>query len=272
MSAAVNNVRKFVSLLAAFAVAVCCMSFCPATTSGEEEQPTMAELIERMGVIINEARAENGLKPLYVVPYLNDRANVRARECIVKFDHVRPTFDEEGKAENFATVIDDDLVPYSKAAEDIAAGYKSAEDTLEQWKNSKVHWDYLMSTDQKGNPVDFDFIGIGVCYEENSDHHWYWAVLLVDCEEDLNGAYVPERYKIVPKFAGDLTGDGVLNNFDYIVLSRHIIYGKYLNELQLENSDLFQDGQISIADAVVLRRYLLGRNKKLPVTLDDVLS
>lgn len=271
MSAAVNNIRRLVSLLAAFAVAVCCMSFCPTTTSGEEEQPTMAELTDRMGVLINSARAENGLKPLYVVPYLNDRANVRARECIVKFDHDRPYPDEDGNTLGFSTVIDDDLVPFSNAAEDIAAGNKSEENTLEQWRNSETHWNYLMSVNRKGEYVDFDYIGIGVCYEENSEFQWYWAILLIDCEEDLSGAYIPERYKIVPKFIGDLTGDGRLNNFDYIVLSRHILYGNYLNDLQIESADLFKDGQISIADAVVLKRYLLGRYNKLPMTMDDML-
>ena len=271
MSAAVKNVKRLVSILTAFAAAVCCMSFCPATTSGEEELLTMAELADRMGVLINEARSENGLKPLYAVPYLNDCANVRARECIVKFDHDRPTFDKNGNAQDFSTVIDDDLVPFSNAAEDIAAGYKSEEDTIEQWRNSTLHWNYLMSQNKKGEYVDYDYIGIGVCYEENSEYKWYWAVLLIDCEEDLSGAYIPERFKKVPKCLGDLTGDGVLNSFDYIVLSRHILYGKYLNELQLESSDLFKDGEISIADAVVLKRFLLGRYKTLPVTLDDIL-
>ena len=271
MSAAVNNVRRLVSLLAAFAAAVCCMSFCPATTSGEEEPITMAELADRMGAAINSARAENGLKPLYVVPYLNDCANVRARECIKLFSHDRPYTTDNGKPMGFSTVIDDDLVPLSSAAEDIAAGNKDAELTLEQWRNSPLHWSYLMSTNSSGNSVDFDYIGIGVAYEENSEFGWYWAVLLVDCEEELSGAYIPERYKTVPKFAGDLTGDGELNSFDYILLSRHILYNKYLNDLQLESADLFKDGQISIADAVVLKRYLLGRYKTLPVTLDDLI-
>ena len=270
MSAAVKNIRRLVSLLAAFAVAVCCMSIFPAETYGEDEQLTMAELADRMGVLINEARAEAGLDPLYIVPYLNDCANVRARECIVKFDHDRPAFGEDGVPQNFSTVIDDDLVPYSSAAEDIAAGNKSAEATLEQWKNSPVHWNYLMNINQKGQFIEYNYIGIGVCFEENSEHSWYWAVLLIECDEDLSGAYMPERYKIVPQCLGDLTGDGVLNNFDFIILSRHIIYGKYLNDLQLECADLFQDGQISIADAVVLKRFLIGRYKTLPVTLDMV--
>lgn len=274
MCAAVNNVKRLVSLLAAFAVAVCCMSISPSAASGEEEQLSMEELVDRMGVVINEARADAGLKPLYIVPYLNDCAQVRSRECIKMFSHDRPYQNDNGKAMGFNTVIDDDLVPYDHAAEDIAAGSNTAEATLEQWHNSPVHWDYIMNTaHSKDDPsetyqIDFDYIGIGVAFEENSEWGWYWTILLIDCDEDLSGAYMPERYKIVPKCPGDLTGDGKLNQFDYIVLSRHIVYGKYINDLQKESADLFKDGQLSIADAVVLKRYLLGRYKTLPVTLD----
>ena len=122
-----------------------------------------------------------------------------------------------------------------------------------------------------------DYIGIGVTYDENSEWKWYWTQLFIDCNKELAGAYMPAWNRIVPQSVGDLTGDGVLNSFDYILLARYVIYKKdpnkkiYFNELQLESADIFEDGEITISDAVVLKKYLIGKYKTLPVRQQDIL-
>jgi len=264
MSEAGGFAKKLVSAVTAVFMALCCISAAPMTTSGDDAQYSFAEYADRIGVLVNNARAEEGLAPLRVVPYLNDCANVRARELIVKWDHNRP---DGGK---FSSVVSRELVPYSYIGENIAAGYDNPEATFRQWKESPAHWEAIL--DEK-----FDYIGIGVTYDENSQWRWYWTQIFIDCDKELDGAYMPAWNRIVPQSVGDLTGDGRLNSFDYILLARYAIYRKdpnstmYLNDLQIESADVFADGEITISDAVVLKKYLIGRYKTLPVRPQDIL-
>ena len=264
MNTAGSIARKMISAVTAAIMAVSCMMTAPFITSGEDAQHPFAEYADRIGVLVNQARDEAGLEPLRVVTYLNDCANVRARELIVKWDHDRPD------GEKFSTVVSRELVPYSYIAENIAAGYSTPEDTFQQWKESAPHWAAIL------NP-DVDYIGIGVTYDENSQWKWYWTQIFVDYNKELEGAYMPAWNRVVPQSVGDLTGDGRLNSFDYILLARYAVYKKdpdhrmYLNELQLESADVFADGEITISDAVVLKRYLIGRYTTLPVHPQDIL-
>ena len=183
-------------LSAAMAAVMCCICCAPMTTSSAEEELTLPELADRIVVLVNEARAEAGLKPLKAVPYLNDRANVRSRELIEKWDHYRPILGDDGNPLKFSTVIDQNVVPYANAAENIAACFPTAEATFQQWKNSEPHWKSIMNVIVKTDSVtgekternvDFDYIGVGVCHEENSDYGWYWSMLLIDYDGELAG-------------------------------------------------------------------------------------
>lgn len=256
--------KRLIAAVTAAFMAVSFMMIAPMTTSGENAQYPFAEYADRIGVLVNNARADAGLEPLRVVNYLNDCANVRARELIVKWDHDRPD------GAKFSTVVSRELIPYGYIAENIAAGYSTPEETFQQWKKSPPHWEAILDP-------SIDYIGIGVTYDENSQWKWYWTQIFVDCSRELEGAYMPAWNRIVPQGVGDLTGDGVLNSFDYILLARYVIYKKdpdkkiYFNELQLESADVFADGEITISDAVVLKKYLIGRYKTLPVRPQDIL-
>ncbi|MBR4627610.1 MAG: SCP-like extracellular [Ruminococcus sp.] len=241
-------VNKFISCMSAAAVAFSCMLSAPAVTSGEEAQRSWAQLADEVGYLVNEARIDAGLEPVRVVPYLNDRANVRASECAVKWDHNRPD------GSKFSTVIDRSLVPYSYAAENIAAGLPSPEGTFNDWKASPKHWEAIIDP-------RYDYIGIGVFYDENSPYGWYWTQIFIDYDGELSGAYFP--YSPGP---GDLTADGTVNCFDYIILRRRLANKDYaLDYYQRDNADLYKDGYINIIDAVVMRGYLLGEYKTLPI-------
>lgn len=250
--------KRLLSVFAAFIVSVFFTSGFFAFANNNDKD--FKALAEEMVILVNEAREEAGLKPLYMSPYLCDLAHIRARECIASFSHTRPNGDR------FISVLDDSLVPYTRAGENIAAGSGDAEYTFNQWKNSPKHWAAIM------NP-EYTHIGVAVTYEQNSECKYYWEQFFVATPKKLDNQTIPERYKTVPKSSGDINGDEEINNFDLIPINRYIADDTYfLNNLQLESADVFKDGHITSADAVVLRKYLLGEYKTLPVTMEMLMS
>lgn len=254
-------------------------------------------MAEEVIILVNEAREEAGLKPLYMVPYLCDLSHIRARECMTRFSHYRPSPDGQADIEaderikeikatiadpiarneaineipeasrvTFISILDDSLVPYTRAAENIAAGSDNAEDTFNQWKNSPSHWAAIM------NP-EYTHIGVAVSYDQNSAYKYYWEQFFVATDKKLDNQVIPERYKTVPKSSGDIDGDADINAFDLITINQYLADDTaFLNDLQVSSADMLKDGVITSADAMVLRKYLLGEYKTLPVTLDMLIG
>ena len=246
--------KRLISIVSAFIVSVFFTS--GFFTHANKETEDFKFMAEQMAILVNEARVEAGVKPLYVVPYLCDLAHIRARECITSFSHTRPN------GERFITVLDDSLVPYMKAGENIAAGSGDIEYTFNQWKNSPAHWNAIL------NP-DYTHIGIAVTYEQNSECKYYWEQFFVTTGKKLDDQYIPEKYKTIPASSGDINGDSDIDSLDLIPINRYLADDTYyLNELQMESADVFQDGHITSADAVALKKYLLGEYKTLPITMD----
>lgn len=251
--------KKITSVVLALVMSVLGAVFSPQPVKSRAADVDFNEYAERIIILVNEARAEEGLKPVYAVPYLNDLANIRARELVEFWNHKRPD------GSKFSTVIDQNLAPFWYAAENIAAGLSTPEDTFEQWRNSPKHWAAIL------NP-DITHMGAAVTYEVNSTYKWYWQQLFIESakSEPFEGQYIPERYKVVPSCCGDLNGDDSVSVFDYILLMQYITDtddNVYLNDLQLESADCLQDGSITLADAVILQNYILGSNGSLPVKL-----
>ncbi len=254
-------VSRLTAMISAFAVICFISSFAPLKTNGNEvSQEDLFALSKEMALLINEARAEYGLPPLYVVPYLCDKAADRARECIESFDHKRPD------GTKYYTIIrneHENVVNFTYSAENIAAGSPTAEATFNQWKSSTMgHWEAILSPKTT-------HMGVGVAYEPNSQYGWYWETLFIQTGDTCDGQYLPVRYEIVPESSGDLNGDANVDTFDYVVLLGYIektMAGKpvYLNDLQLEAADCFKDGVINENDAKALQRYILGEYKVLP--------
>ena len=272
MKAIARYYKRFLAVTAAFFVTVFFTSgFYSKANKNDEDFKRMAEEIV---ILVNEARADAGLKPLYVAPYLNDIAHVRARECIARFSHYRPSSDPQADEHldnpqntvSFITALDENLVPYSKAAENLAAGADNAEATFEQWRNSPKHWAAIM------NP-DYTHIGVACTYEQNSTYKYYWEQFFVATTKKLDNQTIPEKYKTVPISSGDINGDSEINSFDLITLNRYLADDTMsLNDLQIQSADMFKDGVITSADAAALRKYLLGDYKTLPVTLDMLMK
>lgn len=250
-----NYTKRIISAFIAMVMMSICVSF-PMETTGSDE-PDFKEMAEQIIVLVNEARTEAGLKPVYAVPYLNDMSYVRARECIAQFSH------ERIDGSSFISLIDDNLVPWNKAYENIAAGMGSVEATFAQWKSSPKHWAAIM------NP-DVTHMGAGVAYEPNSQYGWYWEQMFIQVWDDVEsvpGQYYPDKYKIVPKSTGDINGDGILDSFDYVMLNKYLAGETTFNELQTESADILKDGAITYSDAAYLKKYILGDVTELPVKL-----
>ncbi|MBP3760399.1 MAG: SCP-like extracellular [Ruminococcus sp.] len=254
-----SGFRKFTAVLSVLIMFVLGASLSFRPMDSDAADVDFNEYAEKIIILVNEARAEEGLKPVYAVPYLNDLSNIRVRELVEYWNHKRPD------GSKFSSVIDQSIAPFWYAAENIAAGFSTPEETFEQWKNSPKHWEAIM------NP-DVTHMGAAVTYEGNSTYRWYWQQLFIQSakSEPFEGQYIPERYKIVPKCCGDLNGDDAVDMFDYILLMQYITDENddvYLNDLQIESADCLKDGSITLADAVILQKYILKSSIELPIKL-----
>lgn len=256
-------VRRFTAVISAAVMMAVCLTvgFSKGTMAAEEDIETK---VREISVLVNEARAEEGLEPLYLVPYICELAEIRSAEIIEKFSHTRPN------GEKFNTVVDYNKLPFNKISENIAAGYSTAEETFEQWKNSPSHWSAIM------NP-DYTHIGIGITYDPDSYYTWHWTQLFVKIDGTLEGQELVTRENIMPKtrmiqgysmvstYYGDINGDGHINSFDCIILAQYIFGELQLNDLQISSADVMADGEVNLADIVTLRKYILGEYDSLPV-------
>ncbi len=253
-------VKKMVGFFTAAAMTAAMAAFIPASASAsaadEVADAQLRSMANEVAIMVNDARRELGLPEIYVVPYLNEIATDRSVEITVEFAHSRLD------GSKFTTIIDTDIVPYTYAAENIAAGSDTAKGAFEQWKNSPSHWKAITSN-------KITHMGIGVTYDPDGDYVWYWQQTFIKTDKEFEDQYLPTEYEIVPKADGDLNGDAIVDSYDYLILCDYI-YKKntdeavYLNNAQLETADCFKDGIITEADAKVMMRYLLGEYKTLP--------
>lgn len=255
MTTAKRFFTRMVSFITSMAMTALGAAYIPAQAAEAPTDEQVAEYINEIGVLVNEARTEAGLKPVYILPYLNEVAEVRAEEVSVCFAHTRRNSD------GFQTAIDTDIVSYGFAAENLAGGRSTPEGTFEQWKNSPGHWANIM------NP-SITHMGIGFCFDNEADYKYYWQQTFVSTSQEFEDQYLPAEEEIVTDTDGDLNGDGVVDTYDYIYLTDYIRksnsdYPVYFNSEQMEAADCFVDGLITSADAKVMQRYILGEYKTL---------
>lgn len=115
--------------------------------------------IQSVVSLVNEARAANGLAPLVLDESLTACAMVRAREIGQQFSHTRPS------GQKFYTVLDEGLLSYRAAAENIAMGQSSARQVVDAWLNSPGHRANILS-------ADYTHIGVGLVGRQ-------WAQLFI---------------------------------------------------------------------------------------------
>lgn len=243
--------KKLFSGCAAAAVFAVCSSF-PMESFGSTENTDLHDAADEIVILVNEARTEAGLEPVYAVPVLYEVSDLRARECVELFSHYRPD------STLFNTALDEFGVSYAKTAENVAAGNSTPKATFEQWANSPSHWNAIMNE-------AYTHIGVGVYYDPESECGWYWEQIFIASAEELKGQYIPQREESFAVTCGDIDGDGAVTVFDYVLLVKRLQRQMTFSEQQNEAADCLKDGDITISDAVVLKKYLLNSYNTLPV-------
>lgn len=110
--------------------------------------------------LVNAERAKAGVPPLKLSDDLQRAASIRAREIVRQFSHTRPN------GQRFSSLIQDN--GYYRCGENIAAGYASAEETVNQWMQSPGHRANILRP-------DYTELGVGYAYESGSSWHHYWV-------------------------------------------------------------------------------------------------
>ncbi|MBO3800504.1 MAG: PKD domain-containing protein [Candidatus Brockarchaeota archaeon] len=115
--------------------------------------------------LINQYRQRNGLPPLSLSNTLTTAAQLHSEDMASRnyFSHTTP----EGKT--FVDRIREAGYTYATClGENIAAGFSTAQEVFEAWKNSPGHNQNML------DPC-FKAIGIGLAYSASSTYKWYWT-------------------------------------------------------------------------------------------------
>lgn len=109
--------------------------------------------------LVNQERSNAGLGELKLSKELNAAANVRAKELVESFSHIRP----DGR--DCYTVLTDAGIMYSSVGENIAMDFSSAKKVMEAWMNSDGH---------RANIMSDNYTDMGVGYYQKGNHT-YWV-------------------------------------------------------------------------------------------------
>ena len=275
MKAKLNYTKRIITVFITMMMMSMCVSF-PTKSSGSNE-PDCKEMANELMILVNNARADAGLKPLLTISFLNDSSQVRAREAVFNFSHERPFCDTDGNYTSFVTAIDDNMIPWESAYENLACGMDTPESTFLQWQKSPQHWAAIM------NP-DVQYMSAAVTYDPNSDYGWYWEQMFVKVFDDVyqgiqnndpemieefpifrdtNLVYDPAALHIKPVSNGDINGDGVVDIFDVVMLEQYLNGYVRLNSEQMKSADIVVDGAVTTMDVEFLRMYVLGEIPEL---------
>lgn len=128
-------------------------SYCP---TGEE-----LEFLE----LINDYRADNGLGGLRISATLGAAAEHHSRD-MAKYNYFSHTL-YNGRTW-LQNIRSHGYTTKAATAENIAAGYRTAEKTFEQWRNSSGHNRNMLS-------AKYSAIGIGRASKRGSRYTYYWT-------------------------------------------------------------------------------------------------
>lgn len=178
--------------------------------------------------MINEYRAENGVKPLKLYITACNMANTRSAELVELFDHTRPN------GTDCFTIFEENNINCGWVGENIAFGYGSVEAVMNAWMNSEGHRSNILDE-------DFEYIGIGIINDR------YWTQLFLD-----SALIVGEK--------GDVNGDGEINSVDASnVLNYYAYQATYPQFVQLPSfitlADVDGDSVVNATDASSILRY-----------------
>jgi uncharacterized protein YkwD len=126
---------------------------------------------------LNAYRAENGLGELTLSVTLGAAAKHHS-ESMASFNYFDGSHDlhfegpNQDETRTWQQNIADHGYPdntHTSRAENLAAGFETADETLLQWQNSPSHNEHLLSP-------KYQAIGIGRAFNPDSEYRWYWTV------------------------------------------------------------------------------------------------
>jgi len=126
---------------------------------------THSSFVSEVVRLVNIERAKLGLSALEESSRLHDVANIRAREIINTFSHIRP----DGNP--WHTALAESGITYRTSGENIAAGQKTPAEVVESWMNSPGH---------RANILNEEFHQIGVGYASGGTYKHYWCQLFTN--------------------------------------------------------------------------------------------
>jgi len=121
-----------------------------------DEHPNVQKVID----LVNAEREKAGLAPLSKNSALCSAAAVRAQEISTSFSHTRP----DGRS--YKTAIEEAGVTLHGVGENVAMGYRTAEDVMSGWMGSEGHRDNILLN---------KYTSMGVGYYKADNGYCYWA-------------------------------------------------------------------------------------------------
>lgn len=135
---------------------------------------TLATELQKALTETNKLRAEKGLKPLVLDEKLSAYAQLRAKETVTLFEHVRPN----GQVWHLGVI--------GTSGENLAAGRGTGAEAVTQWRNSKDgHYEAIINS-------AYTKVGIGVVHVPNSEYGYYWVQIFGDDKTQSPYAFVDE--------------------------------------------------------------------------------
>ena len=182
---------------------------------------------------VNEEREDAGLAPLTLSQELMNSAAVRSDELLEYYSHTRPD------GSDCFTALENNI---GYRAENIAAGYSSADDVMDGWMNSSGHRANILG-------ANFAKIGIGYTYDSNSYYQSYWAQMfrsreysnetlsadeLLSTNVMLSGNNSSDRVMTLRQLTADDTIDVSMSNSVYNQTKNTVVNGTSKND-SIEN-------------------------------------
>ena len=124
------------------------------------------EFADKVIELVNAARAKEGLSPLTKDTTLANLSNIRSKETATQFSHQRPD------GTSWSTVLKQNNVSYTAAAENVAAGKNTPEAVVKEWMDSPSHRANIMNS-------NYNKIGVSCYVDQNAPYRYYWEQLFI---------------------------------------------------------------------------------------------
>lgn len=198
--------------------------------------------------LLNELRLSEGLYPLSSIDSLDAAASVRAQEQTREYGHTRPD------GSSWYTVLSEKGVKYNTAAENVAAGYPTAEGVMQGWYESDGH---------RANMLDNELSHVGIGYRSSTgSYKHYWVQLFIgDCTVK---SIKVKAVGTVPKYAVGTSIKEIADSMVYQVVGTCDKHGEFTLPLNAAMCSGFNSSELGKQEITVM---CFGKTTKFSLTL-----